>query len=38
MDLAAILTLIVVGGIVWGGFTFFLIRAIKFEKNKKLDE
>lgn len=34
MSLPSILTLIVVVGIVWGGLTYFLFKAIKFEKKK----
>lgn len=33
-----IITALLVIGIVWGGVSFFLSRAIKFEKNKKDDE
>lgn len=33
-----IITAILVIGIVWGGVSFFLLRAIKFEKNKKDEE
>lgn len=34
MGILSILTLIVVVGIVWGGLTYFLFKAIKFEKKK----
>lgn len=33
-----IITAILVIGIVWGGVSFFLSQAIKFEKNKKDNE
>ena len=35
MELSAIVTMIVVLGLVWGGLTFFLLRAMKYEKLKK---
>jgi hypothetical protein len=35
MNLLFIITLVVVTGLVWGGFIFFLSRAIKHEKKKK---
>ena len=34
MELSAIITMIFVIGIVWGGLAFFLTRAIKYEKLK----
>jgi hypothetical protein len=34
MSLESILTLIIVGGTVWGGLVYFLIRAMKYEKEK----
>ncbi len=38
MNFTTILTLLIVGGIVWGGFLFFLFKAIKFESLKKQEE
>ncbi len=35
MNPFTILTAIIVVGIVWGGLTFFLTRAMKFEKAKE---
>ncbi len=35
MEVSAIITLIVVLGLVWGGLAFFLIRAMKYEKIKR---
>jgi hypothetical protein len=35
MEASAVITLIVVIGLVWGGLTFFLTRAMKYEKIKK---
>ena len=35
MEIEGIVTLVVVGTLVWGGFIFFLTRAIKYEKKKK---
>ena len=35
MELSGIITMIVVLGIVWGGLTFFLSRAVKYEKFKR---
>ena len=35
MEIEGVLTLVTVGSIVWGGFAFFLIRAIKCERMKK---
>jgi len=37
MSLLSILTSVVVIGIVWGGLTCFLIKAIKYEKKKLND-
>lgn len=34
MELSGILSMIFIGGIVWGGFIIFLIKAIKYEKVK----
>jgi hypothetical protein len=34
MSLESILTLIIVAGTVWGGLVYFLLRAIKYEKEK----
>jgi len=36
MKINTLLTFFVVASIVWGGFIFFLVKAIKFEKNKKI--
>lgn len=38
MSLASIITSIVVVGIVWGGLTYFLVKAIKYEKKKLSDD
>ncbi|HEY6626953.1 MAG TPA: hypothetical protein VIZ21_08355 [Ignavibacteriaceae bacterium] len=35
MNIYTILTAILVIGIVWGGLTFFLSRALKYEKLKQ---
>lgn len=35
MELSGIITMIVVLGIVWGGLSFFLSRAVKYEKLKR---
>jgi hypothetical protein len=35
MDTLTIITAILVIGIVWGGLTFFLSRALKYEKMKQ---
>lgn len=35
MKVQAIITMILVIGIVWGGLTFFLIKAMKYEKLKR---
>ena len=37
MNLFTIITAIVVIGIVWGGVSFFLSRALKYEKMKQRD-
>ena len=37
MNIFTIITAIVVIGIVWGGVTFFLSRALKYEKMKQGD-
>jgi hypothetical protein len=34
MQLGTIITALIVAGIVWGGFIFFLFKAIKYEKVK----
>jgi hypothetical protein len=34
MSIESILTLIIVGGTVWGGLVYFLSRAVKYEKEK----
>ena len=34
MSISAIITMILVLGIVWGGLAFFLTRAVKYEKLK----
>jgi hypothetical protein len=34
MEISTIITMVLVLGIVWGGLTFFLVRAIKYEKVK----
>jgi len=35
MNLITIITAVIVIGIVWGGFAFFLSRALKYEKLKQ---
>lgn len=35
MEASAVITLIAVLGLVWGGLAFFLTRAMKYEKIKK---
>ncbi len=35
MEVSAVITLIAVLGLVWGGLAFFLTRAMKYEKIKK---
>ncbi len=32
MSLLAILVMVLIGGFVWGGFTFFLVRALRSER------
>lgn len=34
MNLFSILTMVIVLGIVWGGLSFFLFKAVKYEKLK----
>jgi len=34
MKIETIITAFIVVGIVWGGLSFFLSRAIKYERNK----
>lgn len=36
--MVTIITAILIIGIIWGGFLFFLYRAIKFEKLKTPEE
>ncbi len=38
MNFSTIITLVIVGGIVWGGFIFFMVKAVKSEKIKKANE
>jgi hypothetical protein len=35
MKISAVLTLVIVGGIVWGGMIYFLSSAIRHERAKK---
>lgn len=35
MAIEGIITLIVVLSLVWGGFLYFLLKAVNFEKKKK---
>jgi hypothetical protein len=35
MEISAVITMVLVIGLVWGGLTFFLTRAVKYEKMKK---
>lgn len=35
MDIFMILNMVFVLGIVWGGLTYFLLRAVKYEKLKQ---
>jgi hypothetical protein len=35
MELSAIVTMVAVIGLVWGGLAFFLTRAMKYEKIKR---
>ena len=37
MEISTIITMILVLGIVWGGLTMLLLRAINFEKLKSQD-
>lgn len=37
MDASTIITMIIVLGIVWGGLSFFLFKAFKYEKLKSQD-
>jgi heme/copper-type cytochrome/quinol oxidase subunit 2 len=37
MSFFSIITMIIVVCIVWGGVTFFMIKAFKYEKAKKRD-
>ncbi len=39
MSTVSLITMVLILGIVWGGFTFFLFKAMGFEKlkNKKED-
>ena len=34
MNAVSIVTMVLILGIVWGGFTFFLFKAMNFEKQK----
>jgi hypothetical protein len=34
MNLPAVITMIVVIGVVWGGVSYFILRAFKYEKEK----
>ena len=38
MELKTIITLVTVGAIVWGGFLYFLVKAIRCEKKKSENE
>jgi len=38
LNAITIITGIIIIGIVWGGMTFFLTRAIKYEINKTTEE
>ncbi len=35
MAISAVITMVIVVGLVWGGLAFFLSRAMKYEKLKK---
>jgi len=35
MSITSIITALIVIGVVWGGLTFFLSRALKYEKLKQ---
>lgn len=37
MSIAAIITMVIVLGLVWGGLIFFILNAKKFEKLKSKD-
>jgi len=37
MNIYTIVTAVIIIGIVWGGVTFFLSRALKYEKLKQRD-
>lgn len=37
MSPLAILVLVLIGGFVWGGFTVFLIRALRSERSRSRD-
>jgi len=37
METITIITAVSVLGVVWGGMFYFLIKAVKFEKQKLLD-
>jgi hypothetical protein len=34
MNISAIITMVLVLGIVWGGVAYFITRAVKYEKEK----
>lgn len=34
MNVVAIITLVLIGGFVWGGFLFFLVTGIRRERGK----
>lgn len=38
MNLITIITMTLILSIVWGGFIYFMIKAIKFEKQKVLSK
>jgi len=35
LNITSILTMVIILGIVWGGFIFFVYKATRFEKLKK---
>ncbi len=35
MEPVTIITMILVSGLIWGGFAFFLSRAVKYERIKE---
>jgi hypothetical protein len=37
MSIPGIITMIIVLGIVWGGLSFFIVKAFRNEKRKKLN-